>query len=189
MPPIADSFDAGHPPCLPWGVQFGLARLDVRDGTLEITPRDDGQNSGGCLASNPIAFDEGGIFLEVPAVMPIDHGFVQISAQGGSYFPAITAKDDRLELSVAGHSIAALPYDPTAMRWWRLRPAHAADTTVADTTVAEYAADGFHWMPLGVTDIPPEPRITVQLNVGVDMVDRQPTTARIAHLGVCPPRP
>ena len=182
-PAIHDAFDGVLPPCQPWGTHFGDSRVKISSGALEITPRDDGQNSGGCF-SGPAAFDDGGIFLEVPQAMPAGHGFVALVAQSSSSSPMISAGDGRLELSVPGSSITTLPYDPVAMRWWRLRPDRAAGATVA-----EYAADGYHWKRLGAVDVPPEPRMAIEISAGVDTVDPQPTTARLAHLGVCPPRP
>jgi hypothetical protein len=182
-PAISDAFVAG-PACQPWGAQFGGAAVEVEDGGLSITPRGDGQNSGGCTADVPIAFEDGGIFLEVPRAMPAGHGFVAMQAQGGSPPPTILVADGVLSLRVTDGTIASLPYDPAAMRWWRLRPDH-----IADTIVAEYAADGFHWSRLGVLDVEPPARITLEISAGVDTVDPTPATARLAHLNVCPPRP
>jgi len=180
MPDIVDRFD-GREPCVPWGQQFGNAALEIHDQVLTITPAAEFQNSGGCLANEPIEFRDGGIFLEVPAVLPAGRGFVAIATQGGATAPSLVARDGRLALTAAGDVVASAPYDATAMRWWRLRP-----DRVAGATIAEYAADGRNWTQLGVLDVPPEPAITFELSGGTDAPDPSPATARIAQLGVCP---
>ncbi|TMQ05699.1 MAG: hypothetical protein E6J91_39960 [Deltaproteobacteria bacterium] len=180
-PPIADAFDSKLPPCQTWGAQFGRAQVELQDGMLAITPLGDGQNSGGCQSSDPIAFEGDGIFVEVPQVLPPGHGFVLLSAQGGSNAPTLGVEDDRLTLRIPARSIASAPYDPVAMRWWRLRPDRAAGATIA-----EYAADGVHWKQLGIVDLEREPQINIQLIVGIDTVDPRPATAHLDRLDVCP---
>ncbi|HMG21671.1 MAG TPA: hypothetical protein VK607_10155, partial [Kofleriaceae bacterium] len=101
MPDLVDQFDGGEP-CLPWGQQFGNAVLEIHDHVLTITPAADFQNSGGCVANDPIEFRDGGIFLEVPAVMPPGHGFLTITAQAGPTAPSLAARNGRLALTVPG---------------------------------------------------------------------------------------
>lgn len=183
-PAIVDPFDGATPPCETWGQQFGNAQVTASGGVLSITPAANFQNSGGCVSGDPIEFIDGGVFVEVLAVLPPGHGFVSLTVQGGPTQPSITARDGELRLTVPGDVIAAMPYDPTAMRWWRLRPDRASRSTVA-----EFATDGSHWQRLGALDVPPEPQIILELSAGTDAAEAAPATARAAHLDVCPPRP
>jgi hypothetical protein len=182
-PQIVDDFAGAAPPCEPWGVQFGNATVTVADHALAITPAANRPNGGGCVASAPIDFADGGIFLEAVAVMPPGRGFLGLAAQASGTALSLVARDGVLALTLPDAVLASAPYDATAMRWWRLRP----DRTAA--TVAEYAADGSHWTRLGSLDEPPPAQITIELSAGVDAPEAAPPTARIAHLGVCPPSP
>jgi hypothetical protein len=183
MPPITDAFDGPGDPCASWGVQYGNAVVEQRGGALFITPNAGGGASGGCESRRTIQFVDGGIFLEVPAVLTDSRGFVFLSARGVAS-PAIRSEDGRLSLTWIDGTVASQPYDPVAMRWWRLRPAHGGDTVIG-----EYSADGFHWTQLGVVPDPPEPDITVAFEAGVDQAEPNPGTAQLAHLNICPPHP
>jgi hypothetical protein len=184
-PPISDAFDAGSSPCAAWAIQFGRALVEIRNSELTITPAADGQNSGGCESTRAVPFQDGGFFLEITQILPPHHGFVEMSAKGNTTEePAIYAQDGMLSLRTILDTVASRPYDPTAMRWWRLRPDRAANTTVA-----EYGADGYHWTRLGALALPPEAEIRIEFSAGVDDIDPQPATARVAHLDICPPRP
>jgi hypothetical protein len=179
-PEIVDSLDQVRAPCAPWGAAFGDAAVDIADGALVVSPRSDGQNGGGCLALSSVAFVDGGIFLEVPAVLPARRGTTELTVESG-VGPSIAVHDGMIELATSASSVATRPYDATAMRWWRLRPDHTTRHTVG-----EYAADGSHWTQLGIVEAAAPTRITIQFGVDVAAADPSPGTARFHNLDVCP---
>jgi hypothetical protein len=186
-----DAFDVAAPAtqaCQPWGGVFGTADVEVRDGALTITPTSIPGSFGGCDSDieHPIALSAGGIFVEAVAVTPTGHNRAGLGLDGGQVRIVLSTFQGRLRLSdVTTNEVASLPYDPVAMRWWRLRP-----DRMAQRTIAEYAADGYHWSRLGEVDGRPD-SVIVELGAGLEsdaVIDDSSAVTRFDHLDVCPPR-
>jgi hypothetical protein len=186
-----DAFDVPAPAtqaCQPWGGAFGTADVEVRDGALTITPTTIPGSFGGCDSDveHPTAFGSGGVFVEAVAVTPTGHNRAGLSLDGGQVRIVLLAFQGRLRLSdFATVEVASLPYDPVTMRWWRLRP-----DRLAEITIAEYAADGYHWNRLGEVDGRPD-SVIVELAAGLEpdaVIDGSPVVTRFDHLDVCPAR-
>jgi hypothetical protein len=185
-----DAFDAIVPAvqaCQPWGLVFGTADVDQRDGALTITPTSIPGSFGGCDSNieHPIPFSDGGVFVEVPAVTPTGHNLAGLSVDGGRLRVFLSTFQGRLRLRTATDEITSLPYDPASMRWWRLRP-----DRMAETTVAEYAADGYHWSRLGEVDGRSE-NVIIELAAGLEpdaVIDGSEAVTRFDNLDVCAPR-
>src|SRR6185295_12132104 len=188
---IVDGFDAVVPAvdaCQPWGVVFGTADVEVRDGALTITPTSIPGSYGGCDSDidHPTPFGDRGIFVVVHNLVTTGHNLASFSLDGGQVRASLSTLQGRLRLTdVTTEVVASAPYDPVAMRWWRLRPDRKAERTIA-----EYAADGYHWSRLGEADGRPE-SVIIELAAGLDqnaVLDGVPAVTRFDHLDVCPPR-
>jgi hypothetical protein len=165
-----------HVACRSWGEPFGTAGYADDPAALSITSSGTVPSLGGC-ASQDVDFLPGGVFVEVLAV-PVNGYAAFGSLDPGE--PSLTIQDGSIELADAMHDIEIRPYDPVAMRWLRLRPDRAADTSIADVS-----PDGVHWTRLADTRVTPPCRVRIQL-VG-RFASSDPDVARFANLNICQP--
>lgn len=182
-PAISDPFDDGEP-CAPWGYGYGNATVVERDGALAITPSTAGANDGGCEGAADVAFEDGGIFVQVASPLTASHEYTAFKIDFGSMpSPQVIVNDDVLTLGIYdGPAVEQMPFDASAMSWWRIRPDRRAGATVA-----EYSGDGGHWSMLGAVEGEPPDTIRISLYAGVGSTDPDPGTAEFRNLGVCPP--
>jgi len=185
-PEISDRFDDG-PICTPWGRSYGNATGVEEDGAFAITPASIGQNDGGCKANFDMPFGAGGIFVEVARPLTREGGYTGFLAE---FAPAesmqVELRDGVLRLGtfIDESAFAEVPFDPPAMRWWRMRPDRRDGTA---TLAAEYSGDGSRWSPLGTRPGEPPATIRITIYAGTLIVDPDPGTAEFRNLGVCPP--
>ena len=155
-----------------------MINVDVNGLELDAQP----DHSMSCQRSaNDVPFTGNGLWVEVTA-LPTGQGQVALIATADQYPPAIGAIGGLLELFISGgdNIITTVPYDPVAMRWWRLRP-----DAVHHTTLGEYSADGIHWTMLAGTDIDPPDLVGPAIAEIADSNDDGIATVR--SFDVCPP--
>jgi hypothetical protein len=98
----------------------------------------------------------------------------------GAQTTTIGVAGDRLVVATGATEIAGHPYDPIAMRWWRLRPE-------ADALVAEYGPDGLQWNELGRDSAGAGlASANLQIQLAVNAAQANASEARFATLDVCP---
>jgi hypothetical protein len=174
-----DDFEAGTEPC---GVAFpseaGTCVMKRSNGVLTMSPGIGDGND--CSCTTPEFLFADGIFVEV----------IDSTGPGGTYTilqlmdPPVTisVQDDgatELHMAEGGNVLAALPYNGTTQRWWRLRPDNGV-------IVGEYSETGASWTRLAATTAAPPMRTQVSLNSG-SFGTAQPMTATFDNLGTCPP--
>ena len=100
---------------------------------------------------------------------------------------SLSVSDGNEALFILGDSLATpsrraeTTYDPTAMRWWRLRPE-------AGVIVGEYSADGRQWTRFGESvTAPPSTSMSVSLNAGNFQTIAAAQSAEFDNFNVCPP--
>jgi hypothetical protein len=174
-----DDFETGTEPC---GVAFpdeaGTCVMKRSNGVLTMTPGPGDGNDCSCTSPDFLFAD--GIFVEV----------IDSTGQGDTYtimqltdppvsISVIDGGTVELHMAVDGTVIAALPYNGTTQRWWRLRPEGGA-------IVGEFSETGTSWTHLATATVAPPMRTQVSLNSG-SFGTVQPMTATFDNLGTCPP--
>jgi hypothetical protein len=185
-PSINDAFEPSPgDPCTSWGHVYGNAIVDGTDRGLTITPRPLQGASGGCDADREVALGLGGVFVEVAAVLANPGGYTgfAITELPGVEIDVIDGRIEIGEFIAGSVPTVRAPYDPIAMRWWRLRPDHAAHAIIG-----EHSPDGVHWTILGTVDVEPPMTTAVQLSAGLDDDIANPGTSVFASFNLCPAR-
>lgn len=173
---IASAFDGGRT-CASWGTAWGGVSPANVDGRLRFTSTEVEFRQGGCRVGDPLALPDTGFFVEVTHVP--EGGSVSMSAGDGSL--AIGASNGVLEVyeQFTGEVFGSVPYDPAAMRWWRIRP--EPDST---RYVGEYSAEARHWTALGAWDMDAPATYQVELSVGLAGGDGR--YGELDNFNVCP---
>jgi hypothetical protein len=180
-----DAFDPAPSPCGTWGMatQVGMTIARV-NGALEITPPTTAPAAsefGGCTVS-PTDF-VGDIVVEVSSALSgqgytnsifyIAAGYIGIGvdATDGMIFALV---DPNLQMGKR-------PFDPVAMRFWRLHP---IGTTAA---TAEVSPDARTWTVLGMRTLLDQPATVGMWTFGAGRnVDGATGIARFESLNQCP---
>ena len=185
----ATGFDnLGAGPCQPWGSStMNNATMVETDGELVITPSTTAGPTtyAGCFHFKKVPFVE--VFADVTHALdttaaPDAYTALQVFGADINTSAGYEMDHGKLEFRdlVAGNVIASAPYDPVAMRWWRIRPDGAA-------IVGEVSSDGSEWKELGRLHTPPPSSISINIGAGTTSLDAVPTGARIGSINVCPP--
>jgi hypothetical protein len=174
-----NTFD-GVASCQPWGgVITGPASTLQSGGELVIAPDANAIGQGGCTGDAPLT--DGGLFVELAASLPstTPSAYTGISFYEGVELPfAIYVENDQLTALDYATLRIDVPYDPVAMRWWRLRP-------IAGQVTFEIAPDGLSWTALGTSPrVAPASTVTKNLVAGVSSPEPTPGTARYASVDV-----
>lgn len=148
---IDDAFDGSQPPCGPWGsIRQDQADVRVDSGRLLISPRPlvPETTFGGCTGTGVFPLGPEGQLLEVTGSLVADSSYLVMHAfpeDASQLHLAINLSGDELVLFANDERASdGVPYDPVAMRWWRVRPEQ--DGT---GMIAEYGPDGLAWTFLG----------------------------------------
>jgi hypothetical protein len=145
--------------CEPWGTKYeNKGALVVNDGNqLTIQPATVMDSSGGCASKGAVAFGAGGVAVEVSDVLSGNQGeYTELHL----YEPDLNAVSIGVTNNILGAGAVNLLYDPTAMRWWRLRP-------VGNAIEAAYTADGENYMPFSTIPLPPPATFSINLIGGL----------------------
>ena len=190
---LDDDFRSSVEACRPWGVvsEFDAA-VDVEGGRVLISPAANVNAFGGCISEGGLALGPTGAVLDVTAALfgaateqsptyAVFHAYPVEPA--GALVTNIKQEYGRLgfylELMPVG---VLLPYDPIAMRWWRISPA-----LDGSGLVGEYSADGVAWRLLGKANGVVPASVRVDFGAGTTVGISQPGIAEFGHIQVCAP--
>jgi hypothetical protein len=157
-----DELQASGNECTPWGAvryaNAGAMMQQQGDGVLRLTVSGNGLSNGGCVKTGQ-AWGPEGIIVEVPAVSNVSGVYTGLLTESPPDV-ALVVSDGMVRLrEELGQIFAAAPYNPSSMRWWRMRPALTA-------IIAEVSSDGLAWNPLGTAPVMPPSTIAVHVTVG-----------------------
>jgi hypothetical protein len=165
-------------PCQQFGTpMFTNGSLNVSNGQLTITPNPNTQTSIGCVRASA-TFTRPGAFAEISQILPSPGETTLVVATssdtaGFLAFNGLLAYDDTSGVT------ASVPYNPTAHRWWRLRP-------VSTGTIAEVSPNGMVWTTFAQSGLMLGSATTIEMSVQTDDTDATPGTAVIQGIDVCP---
>jgi hypothetical protein len=176
---IQDDFTTSTP-CSSWGgSSANLATIMQGGGMFSISPSVAVAGThGGCAENGSMQFGPHGLFIEVTSVVTGQTAYTNLNAYAAPSGLNSTLVAKGGVLSLLGSS-AQIPYDPTAMRWWRLRP-------TASGVIGEYSADALSWTMLGVVPGQPPAMIRLDFGAGTDNPEPTPGTAVFHNLDICP---
>lgn len=179
-PGYGDSFDEVSP-CMALGEPLLTnGGLSITNSTLTISPNANANTMVGCRRASA-SFGAAGAFVEISQVLP-SPGQTLLFLAAGSRTLAMVAQPPLLAYSDSAGGTVMKPFDPLAMRWWRIRPDFATSGTVAETS-----ADGRQWKMFAATSGMPAPTATLAVYVQTDSSNAAPGTAKIEGIDVCPP--
>jgi hypothetical protein len=177
----------GGSTCDPWGsVSADGATTIEEDGALVIAPAANmAITFGGCLSHEGVDF-AGGIFAEVSQALPADAPSAYTvlalynAVEGGAPFAmSMNAHAGTLSAYLDDVNRKDAPYDPQAMRWWRIRPA-------GGDILFETAPDGRLWTLFVAAPSPAMAAAVVSVGAGTNEAEVSPGTARIEGVNACP---
>jgi hypothetical protein len=144
-PLIDDPFDDGRV-CEGWGQPLpekNCAISELAEG-LVIAPAASTASRGRCVSNGMLPLTERGIMVEVADVLLDDDGDFTLLSLASPTDLSLGVSNRRLRLTsnLGSPVYGNTTYIRDQMRWWRLR-------REGPSIVAEYAADGIDWRPLG----------------------------------------
>jgi hypothetical protein len=171
--------------CQPWGdANMTLAGVTEGSGQLVVMPNSNAVSFGGCTAANSdasTAFGSAGEFVEVAMALTGGPAYTALNA-----YPTNTGVSSTLDISggflkllSGANSIVAETYEPTSMRWLRLRP-------VVTGVEGDISADGVTWSAFGVVTGEPPAEILINFGAGTTSGVASPGTAVFENLDTCP---
>jgi hypothetical protein len=184
-PGIGDSFDSAT--VCDWGSASGSnTTLTQTGGALLMTPTPEIMGASGTCARSGVPFTAAGVFVEVSAIITNFTSLEYVDGSGGDWgietvgSGVVLPIGPTLEFFQASGEIGSgVPYDPVAMRWWRMRP-------VGGFVVFETAPDGLHWTVV-TTSTDPAPTLGLaQVGTFVRTPGADPGVARFEGVDVCP---
>ncbi|HEY6035445.1 MAG TPA: hypothetical protein VIV58_14330 [Kofleriaceae bacterium] len=166
-------------PCNAFGTPVATnGGLSTSNGTLTITPNANANTMVGCQRTNA-AFGEAGAFVEVSQVLPAP-GQTALLVEVGTQMAAIIVTPPFIAFFDPSANTVMTSYDPTAMRWWRIRP-------VTSGLYAETSPDGKTWTRFASTSGMVGGTGIVAIFGQTDTTNAAPGTAKIEGIDVCPP--
>ena len=143
-------------------------------GRVAFDPVETVRDDSGAEGINP---GDGSPIVEVSAVLN-GSSITAIQLGGGATALSMVVQNGQLLAQDAGGTRGMIAYDPTATRFWRIRPAGAI--------VFEYG-DGTTWTQLATSAQTPQATYTTQLIAGEITAVAMPGTARFESVNLCPP--
>ena len=178
---IMDTFQ-GNTPCSPWATSDSSgAQTTQNGGKLRIAGPTAATSAthGGCIQIGLAAWGPEGVFVNVDQTMA--GGYTALAAYVASGTSStIVVENGNIILRVPGGALAVSKvYEPTEMRWWRLRP-------VTGGIVGETSADALTWNMIGTIPGTPPAMIRIDLSAGTTGIVTGAGTAVFDNLNVCP---
>jgi hypothetical protein len=184
---LRDDFGASSP-CMPWGSSYDNAGATISESNhaLTIVGNASFPSFAGCDSMSSTALQPEGIFVAVDKHFQDQFGYTVLGlnlAPGAVQMDVYGSNTVQLE-NRDGSVIYGTPatYDPTAMRFLRIRP-DAAMTSF----VGEVSPDAAHWTAIADTGnmVPVPTTVTLTLVAGNDSTG-DGSTAQFSHLNECP---
>jgi len=131
---------------------------------------------GNCTENGSVPFGAAGVFVEVETAPSAASAYAYLAVYGApsGLQARFTVKGGQLQLLPA-----TAAYDPSAMKWLRLRP----DPT---GIVGDYSADATVWTHFAVVSGAAPAMVRIDLGAGTDNAEMSPGVATFSHLDVCP---
>ncbi len=148
-------------------------------------PPNVGAESAGCTTATATAMPPLGVFIEVSSALAMTSGacFMSFRAltQDTGIGGQLVLQYGKLGLSdpMVGVDVIDPPYDPVAMRWWRLRP-------IAGGIVGEVSRDGVSWQVLGTIQGTPAAQVTIDFTAACGIANPAPGMAVFQSFDLCP---
>lgn len=179
-PGYGDSFDAEVFPCKMFGmVEAANVTMNESNGALTITPSANSDTNGGCTRASG-AFGAAGTFVEISQVLPAP-GQTRLSLTSTTgFFARVDLRNGMLAYSDSAGSSAMMTYEPTAHRWWRIRPA-------GGMVLAETSANGKSWTLFASATAAVPSDVSIAADVQTDDSNPSPGSAVFEGIDVCPP--
>jgi len=173
----SDDFSDGVA-CTPWGTPI-TARTTISEanGELVITPQPDMTAATGSCQRSGMPVPDTGLFVEITAVLPF--GSTGISVDDGLMPTGMFVNNTKLSVDADSSTAGMGPYDPVAMRWWRIRRGPGV-------ILYETSPDASTWTIFAQAAIQIAATATVQLFAAQQTAVAAPGSARFGAVNVCP---
>lgn len=164
--------------CEPWAYSFDASGTTVtqRDGVLQVTPR--GTGAAGCVSTESYRFPRGGLIAEVQTIVSTTGAYTSLNVGLDDSIQAVNGE----LLYESGNSAvkyARIPFEPTAMRWWKLAEEQGMYT-------AAYSNGAGDWVVFGRRPAPAARNAQVAVLAGLFLEMPDATgAARYGRLLVC----
>jgi hypothetical protein len=176
----------GSTACSAFGASAYMTNADVTqmNGVFSVTPHTSGaQNpNGGCSTpAADIPFKGGsGLTIIVNRSVMGTGAYTNVLARGANAQIQVLNGSLHFQNASGGDIGSPVPYNPIAMRWWRIQPVGS------NAMSAAYSSDGEMWTPLGAEymAVPPD-HIGIDMTVGAIPAGIVGTTI-IDQIMVCP---
>jgi hypothetical protein len=169
-------------PCTAWPGASQVtnnAGLQQSNGYLQVSPNASSPTArGGCFNQN-LSFGPGGAQVEVSAVVGSPSGVTafDLTSVSGADF-AMRVSGGMLRAFTDAAQNAAVVYNASTMRWWRIRPLGAG-------VVFEVSSDAMAWATIGTSTAAPSASVTIDIS-GAATSEPNPGFARFEGVNVCP---
>jgi hypothetical protein len=184
-PGVGDSFDSAT--VCDWGSATGSNTvLTQSGGALVMTPEPDVIPAIAACGRDNVPFTSAGLFAEVSSVVENFTSLEYVDGSGGDWVIedvgsgfGSAAASGLAVFQPSSQIGSTVPYDPVAMRWWRMRP-------VDGFVVFETAPDGLTWTLVSTsTDAAPSIGLA-QVAMLMRTPSADPGVARFEGVDVCP---
>jgi hypothetical protein len=179
-PGYGDGFDEVLP-CKAFGMpQVSNGGLNVMNSEMTLTPNANVATSLGCERLSG-AFGAAGTFIEISQVLP-DPGqtLLTITSTTNGYTAGMLEENGMLAFTDSGGGVVMHQYNPSADRWWRIRPA-------GGRMLAETSPNGKTWTMMAAISATAPTTVAIAAYVQTDATDTAPGTAVFQGIDVCPP--
>jgi uncharacterized membrane protein YphA (DoxX/SURF4 family) len=179
-PGYGDGFDEVLP-CNAFGMlQVTNAGMNVMNSQLTISPNASTMSTAGCERVSG-AFGAAGTFIEISQVLPPPgQTLLEITGTSTSFTAGIIVANGLLTYSDSAGTFTMMPYNPSAHRWWRIRPA-------GDKLVAETSPNGKGWTMFASATTASPSDVAIAAYVQSDTSNTTPGAAVFQGIDVCPP--
>ena len=151
--------------------------LNVSNSQLTITPNPNTTTGLGCVRVSG-TFTRPGTFVEISQILPAP-GQTMMLLTSSTSTAGFIVTGGTLAYNDSSGATTGQPYNPTANRWWRIRP-------ISTGTIAEVSADGLAWTTFTKSALTLASPVAIAVYVQTDNNDPNPGSAVIQGIDVCP---